>query len=214
MKKLYLAILVMATVMLLGSSSAEANLLNNPGFETPGSWWSNPDMWSTGGNADAKGQTTGGDAPHGGSWVFSVANDWGGTTSNAYGLAAQDVTTALNTGDTATLKMYIKTDAGYTGAAGLKLEFLDSSNAVLDTALSSTLGAGQAWTPLTASKAIPSGTAKLKAYASSTGMGIGSKLAHFDDADLTVTPIPEPTSLLLLGSGLIGLFGLRKRTTK
>lgn len=214
MKKLYLAILVMATVMLLGSSStAQANLLNNPGFETPGSAWASPTSWSTGGTAPGIGQTSWGMVPHGGSWVFTV-DQWGGGSAGASGLAAQPVTPVLNTGDTATLKMYISTEAGYTGSAKAKLEFLSATDVLLGTALSSSYAGTNPWTLATASGLVPAGTVKLKAYALSEQMGVGSKSAWFDDADLTVTPIPEPTSLLLLGSGLIGLFGLRKRTTK
>ena len=192
-------------------SNANADLLNNSGFESPGGWWSNPDWWGIDKTADAAGTTNGGDDPYEGNWVFSVANDWGGSTSNASGSATQDLAPVLSTGDTVNFSMHIKTDAGYTGSAKIKVDFLDNASAVLGTALSSSYGAGTDWTLATASGIVPVGTTKLKAYCLSEAMGIGSKAAHFDDGSVSIDPIPEPTSLLLLSTGLAGLLGFSKR---
>lgn len=217
MRKVYLATIVLAMAMMVVlSSAAQATLLSNAGFESPGGEgdnWKCPTDWATDGTAAATGQTNYAIAAYEGDWVFTV-DQWGGGSADAWGYAAQDVTTALNTGDTATLNMYIATDADYTGSAKAKLEFLNDADVVLGTALSSSYGADTPWTLATASGLVPDGTVKLNAYALSENMGIGSKSAYFDAADLTVTPIPEPTSLLLLGSGLIGLLGFAWRKRK
>ena len=165
---------------------AETNLLQNYSFESNSGWWSCPDWWSTDKNANAAGITTGDGNPYNGSWVFSVANDWGGGPSDAWGYAAQVLTPTMNVGDTATFKMYIKTDNGYTGGAKLKIEFLNSSDTVLSTALSQSYGNNTAWTLAIAEGAVPSGAVKLKLYCLSEHMTTGSKAAHFDYGSVVI----------------------------
>ena len=210
MKKLYLATLVIAALMLITlPSSAQANLLDNASFESNGGAWTTPDWWSVDKTASAAGTINWGPTPVDGSWVFAV-DQWGGGSAGSYGYAAQDVATGFNVGDAATLSMYVKTDAGYTGDAKLKLEFLGTGGTVLGTALSSEYGAGTDWTLATATGVIPVGTTSLKAYALSENMGVASTSAFFDAGSLDTASVPEPASLLLLGAGLVGLLGFKK----
>ncbi|MCK4947845.1 MAG: hypothetical protein KAS46_05695, partial [Candidatus Aureabacteria bacterium] len=130
MKKVYLATIVLAmAMMVILPSTAQANLLSNASFESPGNTWACPTDWGTDGTAAAKGQTNYAITAYEGNWVFTV-DQWGGGSADAWGYAAQDVTTALNTGDTATLNMYIATDVDYTGSAKVKLDFLNDADVV------------------------------------------------------------------------------------
>jgi hypothetical protein len=191
MKKLYLATIVLIAAMFLSlSTAAQANLLNNPGFNDGAAWWSTSggyyvETW--GGIGDTKA-------------LFS----WTGT-----GEAYQEVSGI--TGSTPyTFSVYGMADAVSPGAY-LKLAWYNDSNLITTDPLDVTLPHQWDW----ASAANPILDATSPPSANKVRVIIGGTstvLNRWDNADFS--PVPEPASLLLLGSGLIGLFGLRKRTKK
>jgi hypothetical protein len=67
------------------------------------------------------------------------------------------------------------------------------------------------WDALQYSAVAPVGTTSIKYVVLLETWGSGTGSVYFDDAYASNAPIPEPASMLLLGSGLIGLFGISRK---
>jgi len=194
---------------MLGVSSAKAqNVLADPGFEV------------SQGNVDASaGDQFGanGWVVFGGGTYTTSALAHGGTQSfksfGQYNGAYQQF--AVTPGEVLTGSVYSATTAGdtFNGTAAMEMDLFTDANGdgptynsfPLSTPVTS--GDGGTWGFLQQTVTVPAGDAFVRYQLIQTAYSGGS--VDYDDASLTITPVPEPASLGLLSLTLIPL--LRRR---
>ncbi len=217
-KTLFISLLVFLITSI--SSLASANLLTNPGFDT-----GDFNGWSTWGTQEGESWVAGaGIATHYQSspnsaklWAYGNTGEAGaGIWQN---FAASEYTTYYIS---AYLKSLSPNEPLRDGAdAWVALEWYDSSSSQIGSTIDSThlSSANDIWQLFQVSDTAPAGaiTGRILLRMYDPGLGGGNgRSVYFDDARADTTPVPEPASLILLSSGIMGLipFCYRKRINK
>ena len=198
MNKLFALVMILIAAMFISPASVHANLLSNAGFETNGGY----------GGATAANWTGSGDTGVE-SWA-AYTGSWGMKTGTyaASDVVYQEVAVAGST--PYAFSIWGQRDGGTpTGTYQVNLAWYNGATPLTVDGGDVTLTDG--WTQQLLNATSPATANKVRATFGGTSLNLTGK---WDDADLSSSPIPEPTSMLLLGSGLVGLLGLRKRTVK
>lgn len=211
MKKAILFALVFGLIMSLSSTSQAANSLLNAGFEAWGPWGSGGaevanDWWDMGDATVVRSK----ESTTVKSGSYSAKDTISGTGWGGWGQWA-----AVTAGETlyAYAPLYIPTDL-INAEAVLEIKFRDAADEenILGIELVTRSTATSGWESLDYSGVAPDGTGKASFTVLLRNKGTaGSGTVYFDDAYADTNPIPEPMSILLLGSGLVGLLGITRK---
>ncbi len=209
MKNIFFLGLVVGLVLSLSSPVHAANSLGNSGFETwviyegnevPGTWWhmfGDPDVTGVKESTVVKNGSFSGKESITGS-------GWGGWGQWA----------AVTAGQTLYAYQPINIPSSLVNAeAVLEVKFVDAGETAIGSPYTVARSAATSgWEALALSQLAPSGTAKASYTVLLRDTGASpSGSAYFDDSYADTVPIPEPTSMLLLGSGLVGMLSLFRK---
>jgi hypothetical protein len=201
----------LAVSMLCASHAAAQNLVENPSFEDPTvDMGSANDLWFRFGSGVAGTSNESTVAPRTGSRHIELRM----VGVNQFAGVFQNLNQVVNPGQVVTFSGWVKNASGAAFAATqeIKLEWQGMPNPPQNRVDVLTLGS--AYEQFTHQGIAPAGTTGLVVtYAiSSFGPGQGDSLVHLDD--VTVTIIPEPTTVGLIGMSALGLVGFARRRRK
>ncbi len=198
----------------VGRVYADTNLLINPGAET-----GNLTGWTVGGNSNPgvdNGSFDPGINPYSGSYDFYGHTGSFGTLTQTVNLLSNGFTAAQINGGTLSANVVFFEQGLNQGTpsddASVSLTFLNASNSSLGTVSSGEVDSHNlTWQEFSGSFSIPADTVYID-YTMNFIRHVGNDNDSFvDNNSLTVTGVPIPGAIWLMGSGLAGLGLLRFR---
>jgi hypothetical protein len=213
----FLLTLAMGLLMSFGSQALAQNLLANPGFEDPvtsdgypfvGSW----EAFNGGAGTSANNSAT---SPRSGAMdlLLSITN-----TDNTFAGAFQDVP-GLVAGEQVTFSGFNMTTSNPLDLdSEFRIEWRSNTNndatsiEISRTPNSNSIAGLNSYTPFSLTATVPVGaTVARVVYAIQTFSGGPTNNGNVFLDDTSVTRVPEPATLVLVGIGVLGLAGLRRR---
>lgn len=183
-------------------SAVEANELGNPGFETVPA--GGVGDWNTFAGGGVAVRSTA--MPHSGSAHMDL--EIGGP--NAFAGVYQPLATTINPGDLVTFTGWQKSLLNpYAAVRELKIEWIGAPELRVDA-----YTIAPEYEQFMLQGVAPAGTTSAKityAISSFTTDHQGEAVVYIDDFDVTIQRVPEPTTVMLVWSGIFGLAGLIRR---
>jgi hypothetical protein len=206
-------LVILSAVCLAAGAASAQNLLLNGNFNDPASGAAPTDWtswaWGTGwANHENAGAT------YDGSYYLVCGNNW------PQGGAGFFQTVSATAGLTYQLDVLSGADAWWLPTGTMTMFFLDSSALTLGTATGNTVDPAvygnltdiaHPWASYSLTGMAPVGTTQIKVeFASAMPMNAGGSV-WFENASLTVAPVPEPATAALIALGSAALIGFRSR---
>ena len=218
MRNLIVAVLVLGVAFVGLQTPASANLITDPSFENGGSAIvirDNATDWTWSGGANGDSFYNPGVAKTG--TKSAKVSMWGGNNTD-YAYFVKDLTGIDFTQPYQFSANFLRNSADdlKSGSVGtLQLKWQNSLGALLrqdNSVVFDNSYSADTWNLISLTTATPpAGSAKLSAVVALTTTSTYAPNSSFFVDDMSLNAIPEPASLTLLGSGLLGLLGLSRK---